>query len=564
MSDVEHIGIEVNFLTDRYVATSSNDRRKDEWPPHPARLFSALVDAWADADEPSPRERLVLEWLEAQRSPMIAASSATHRQAVSHFVPVNDAAILSRARQVKKAGAVCALEDRLTQELTSSAGEITRVVSQIRKKLCRQREVEVLVSKTGNTNPSAALQMLPEQRKKQERFFPSVTPDTPRVTYLWSCAVPAGVRHDLDGLLQRVTRLGHSSSLVSCRVSESNPEATYLPGNGSGESLRWVRKGQLAELERRFSRHGGFKPRALPYTEVRYAVAKIATQNVLAVKPSTAGEWLIFECEHQSRFLPSTRTVALTTAMRTAILRHAPDPVPETLSGYGLDGSPTNMPHVAFLALPYVGTEHADGRLLGIALAVPDSVGDADRRALYRAVGTWEMSASGESSHLELPLANTDVSVLVSRLRGPASLNSLQQHVWNTSTRYWISATPIALPRHPGRLSGNAGAARTKAWKSAESALTQACAHVGLPEPEISILSLSPMLRGSRHIRDFPAFSQRGGNDRSTRRQLVHAALSFEKPLSGPLVLGTGRFLGLGLMRPLMDPPDVRGGNPHA
>jgi len=35
------------------------------------------------------------------------------------------------------------------------------------------------------------------------------------------------------------------------------------------------------------------------------------------------------------------------------------------------------------------------------------------------------------------------------------------------------------------------------------------------------------------------------------RRQLLHASVVFEHPVAGPLVLGAGRFLGLGLMRPV-------------
>ena len=35
--------IRVECLTGRYVATAYDDRSRAEWPPHPARLFSALV-----------------------------------------------------------------------------------------------------------------------------------------------------------------------------------------------------------------------------------------------------------------------------------------------------------------------------------------------------------------------------------------------------------------------------------------------------------------------------------------------------------------------------------------
>ena len=96
MSSGEHIGIEVNFLTGRFVATCHNDRRQPEWPPHPARLFSALVAAWADTEAPDVAERAALEWLESQAPPGIAASEAVPRKVVSHFVPVNDAFVISR------------------------------------------------------------------------------------------------------------------------------------------------------------------------------------------------------------------------------------------------------------------------------------------------------------------------------------------------------------------------------------------------------------------------------------------------------------------------------------
>ena len=84
----------MNFLTGRYVATAYNNRRAGEWPPHPARLFSAMVDAWADRDERELQESRILEWLEEQGPPAIAAGEAEHRRVVSHFVPVNDATIV--------------------------------------------------------------------------------------------------------------------------------------------------------------------------------------------------------------------------------------------------------------------------------------------------------------------------------------------------------------------------------------------------------------------------------------------------------------------------------------
>jgi len=116
MSSAAQFGIEVNFLTGRFVATFHNDRRDCEWPPHPARLYSALVAAWADADEPDQTEREALEWLEAQSPPAIAASEAVPRRVVAHFVPVNDAFAVGRSWHERKATIVYDLIEQVHSE----------------------------------------------------------------------------------------------------------------------------------------------------------------------------------------------------------------------------------------------------------------------------------------------------------------------------------------------------------------------------------------------------------------------------------------------------------------
>ena len=549
MSSAERFGIEVNFLTGRFVATYHNDRRRSEWPPHPARLFSALVAAWADSDERDRLERAALEWLESQAPPAIAASEAVPRKVVSHFVPVNDASIVSRTWYERRAKNASDLSTELHTELTATGGKATRKATQIERRLTKAREVETQVVRTGNTNPSSAVAMLPDWRSKQERFYPSVTLDDARVSFLWDAPAPNSVTQALDRLLQRVTRLGHSSSFVSCRVIVDFPDATFETGDG-GKSMRAVRRGQLAELERQFARHRSCKPRALPYTDVRYRAVVKATQQPqgLEERPNTAGQWMVFEFMHGSRFLPMTRTVDLASAMRAAVFHYAEDPIPEELSGHLTNGTPTAVPHVAFLTLPYVGSERADGRILGMAVSVPDSVGDVARGALYRAIGSWEKKAEGRP--LELMLRSQGV-VHLSRLRRPADMVTLRSGIWCGASCRWISATPIALPRHPGRLAGGTAAARARAWAQAMSALASSVKHVGLPRPAFVQVSLSPFLVGARPATRFPAFSQNGRAGTPVRRQLVHASITFEHPVVGPLILGAGRFLGLGLMRPV-------------
>ena len=550
MASPKTFAIEVNFLTGRYFAAYYNDRQRGEWPPHPARLFSALVAVWAE-DGSDPGERAALEWLEAQGAPEIAASGATHRKVVSHFVPVNDAAIVSRSVQKSRARTIAKLEEQLEDEPVSADGEVTRKISRLQDKLAKEwRNVEAQASHLGKTNPSSAVRMLPEHRGKQERTFPSVIPDDTQVTYIWAGGSPQTVGDTLDNLLRRVTRLGHSSSLVSCRVTTEPPAPTHRPG-GSGESIRTVTRGQLVELERGYERHRGENPRSLPYSSIRYTT-DVDAEQPSAAEPNTAGEWVVFEFAHSSRFFPSTRAVELAAVMRAAILHYAEEPIPEEVSGHRSDGTPVSGPHVAFLPLPYVGFEHADGRVLGMAISVPKSLSDAARGSLFKAIGWWERAVSTDPYSLKLTLGREGI-IHMSRLRGRADMVSLRPGIWCRPSRRWVTATPIALPRHPGRLVGGTAAAQAKAWKQAEVTVAAACSHVGLQGGVSVEVALRPYIVGARPARHFPAFSQKGRDGTPVRRQLVHASLTFDKPVAGPLMLGAGRFMGLGLMRPMRE-----------
>ena len=445
MSSNGKFGIEVNFLTGRYVATHHNDRRQTEWPPHPARLFSAFVAAWAE-DGSDPAERAALEWIESQEPPAITASEAVPRTIVAHYVPVNDAAIVSRSWYERRAKAIYALEDQLCEEMALSKGEVTKKVARIQDKLATQRKVESHINAAGTTRIASAVEMLPEKRGRQERFFPSVAPDDTRVTYLWDAAAPEGVGEVLDRLLQRVTRFGHSSSLVSCRVTPEPPAPSYVPGN-AGRSLRTVRRGQLAEIERQYTRHKGFKPRSLPYRDVRYSALTDASHQETPEEPNTAGEWIVFEFAHGSRAFPSTRTVQLATAMRAAVLSFAEDPIPEEVSGHKREGSPMDAPHTAFLPLPHVGSEYADGRLLGMALSMPKSLDAAARRAVYRAIGTWEKAALPHPYPLRLTL-------------GSLGVVQMERPAWGCRPGR-LAAQRLGLPRAPVGLSDTRCAAQT-------------------------------------------------------------------------------------------------------
>ncbi len=546
------LSIEVNFLTGRYVATAHYDRAWSEWPPHPARLFSAMVATWADSDQPDPAERAALEWLEKQAAPSIHAPDAAPRSSATHFVPVNDAGVVSPASYKKRADKI----DELFVQIREARAEgAARRLRSLETQLRKQRDVSAMVSSVGKTKVNSAVNLMPpgwvtvagHVRTGQALEYPSVTPTEPRVTYTWKVAPDDDTTNAIDGLCARLTRLGHSSSLVSCRVTPDHPAPNHIPGDGAAV-LRSIRSGQLAALEREYRKHRASKPRTLPFTSIRYRKAGPEEAEEAALKPDTSGEWLVLAFLPGSRKFPSTMAAEVAKALRDAVFHYAADPMPEGLSGHRREGRPSTAPHAAFLPLPWVEHEHADGRLMGAAVSMPDSLDAESRRAVLRAIGVWEAT----QKPLILTLGRRGV-IKMERIVGPSPLVTLRPGIWSRRSHRWTSAVPIALPAHPGAMGTGTPAARSKAWARAEQAVADSCRHIGLPEPADVVVSLAPLITGARPAASFPAFRQGGRQGRPIARRLVHASVFFDRPVAGPVMLGAGRYLGLGLMRPIRD-----------
>lgn len=60
---------------------------------------------------------------------------------------------------------------------------------------------------------------------------------------------------------------------------------------------------------------------------------------------------------------------------------------------------------------------------------------------------------------------------------------------------------------------------------------------------------MQPLLPGAARLRqiDLP--------EKAQKRPFRHVAVTFERPVSGPLLLGAGRYLGVGLLAPVAEEP---------
>lgn len=485
--------IGVEFLLGRCMATSPNTRDQAEWPPHPDRLFMALVAAHHSGDT-EPHEREALLWLESQKPPTIHCTPAAQRTVTVHYVPVNDTT-LPRVKDPKKV----------------SASVI-----------------------------DSALQVLPENRSRQARTFPVTVPEKTTLYYQWLADAAPELHRGLESLCSKVTSLGHSASLVWAWVGDPVTEGRVaLSPAKKGRRLRVSHEGRLASLEESYSI--GRRPSKGMWCN--YDLAPEVQKN----PPGTVFDpaFLVFEIVDRKRF-GLRSTALLTDALRKTLMSRCPEPLPSWLSGHEPDGSPLQGDHAGFIPLPHVGRIHADGKLLGLAVVMPYLL--RDPRNLDALFNLFD--ENGELREFELKLGQAGTVQLSLHHSGmmPTSLNP---RTWSRPSKVWGTVTPIILDRHlktklpRGQDPQAAAEAQRRRDEEMEQIIRAACVRVGLPEPRVELLPVS-IFEGSPSVWEFPNLVLA----RQGRRKMTHARLEFPREVSGPVLLGAGRYRGYGLCRP--------------
>lgn len=556
------LAIEVELLTGRYAATQYNDRSRAEWPPHPARFFSALVAALHDREPVDERERDALRWLENQPAPQLDVDLGVNqvsgrREVHSVFVPVNDVTLVGDP----EAGVRKAREKLAELDGSEQTGECRTQVTQALLKAVEKEKKQLATflesqhdapTKPTREDLTRSTALLPDRRNRQARTFPVVLPERSSFAFLWPEAEPADHLGALRRLCDRVTRLGHSSSLVRCLIVERAIEATLVPRKTGEHMLRVVGPGQLERLEEAYQRHRATDARVLPALPHRYG--KPGRNDLLPPRSVFTDEWIILERIDGARPLAS-RGIDLAVALRRALIEiHGVDNLPEVLSGHDAKGERASQPHLAFVPLPWVGHEHADGSVQGLALIAPRACAPGERETLNRLLAKWESERGDRQEDYAIMLGTPSdlgrpFQIRLRRVEVPtkATLNPTR---WCKASRRFVTATPIALDRHPGNLRSNADRTAHRAAAEAASCVKDACERIGLPRPSDVCISHAPLLSGAQHVRQFTPWPPQPGR---TRRARVHAEIVFAEGVCGPILLGAGRYFGLGLCLPVID-----------
>lgn len=487
--------IAVRFQEGRYHGQDDGFYGPDGWPPSPGRLFQALVAGAARGARLSEKDELALKWLEGLAPPKIAAPAVRRGRSVRLFVPNND--------------------------LDSVGGDPARVS-------------EIRVGK-----------------QWRPCFFDPCDP----VLYLWDFESGSSEATRICAIATRMYQLGRGIDMAwatgqmldqneADAVLESHPGLIRRPG-GTGETAT-PGPGTLDSLVNRYQG----KRRRLTTVGKGRKSRQWFTQPPKASFRRTGYDASPRRLHFELRGLaggfapcPLASAASLITCLRDAATERLQESLPEKSALFerliiGRGAGPADLAQrIRLLPIPSIGALHADPSIRRIMVEIPPDcpirLGDlkwafTGRRPYNPRTGeVWPGS-----------LISTDDSQMANRF---ARMSQVFQ-----------SITPIALSTAQRRRIGTDGEKtaeeRSQEERRAIGAVVQALRHISLHTrpSEINVQREPYQRRGVRS----ELFAD---GSRFSKHELWHVQLRFREPVLGPLVIGDGRFCGLGLMAPHKD-----------
>lgn len=499
--------ISVRFYDGRYHGSG-------EWPPSPWRLFQALVASAARGESLPDRATEALRWLEGLGPPTVCAPSAYAGRSFKTFVPNND--------------------------LDAVGGDPARVG-------------EIRTAKT-----------------VQPRIFDPAA----SLFYLWAFAQAAdSERHarKICEVADQLYQLGRGVDMAwargeICDEGEADERLcqhvglVYRPAKGgSGAVLQCPHFGSLASLTTRFAA-------AREQFKIVRRGSKAGLLFSQAPKPSfslvpydSPSVFLLFDIRKADSGAfaaePVERIIALTEEIRksaAARLRRSgwrrddsrrEDYIEKVFTGR--DSTEADKARrIRITPLPSIGHAHTERSIRRVLVAVPPDcpIATADIAWAFSGAPVKHDQETGEILH---ELALTADRTMLSHY---GVEDAPPMRLWRTIT---AAALPERVARRrtdPRRTRGAAkgGAERLREHAAAEMAARQALRHAGVDTPVEAVrVQREPFEAPGRRAEAFES------KPRFAKERLWHVEIALSRPRCGPLLLGDGRYLGLGLMAPV-------------
>lgn len=473
-----------------------------EWPPSPARVFQALLAGAARGKELGDDVAAALTWLEGLDAPRIGAPRARLGAEGALWVPNND--------------------------LDAKDGDPAKV----------------------------------SELRVPKRFQPRIVEGKEPLLYLWPFDDGAEHAVVLVGVAEQLYQLGRGIDLAWARAEPLDdasadellaryPGVVHEPaGPGDKTGSQCPMPGSLASLRRRFqasrlreTREG--KKRSEIFENAPKALFRSIQYGRRFVLESYD---LVHEHDVERPFpVPLAKVAALVAAVRDGAadrLRAAfpgqRDEIERILIGRkadGRDGGPRND-RVRIIPLPSIGHPDAD---LGVRRLVVSIPGGSSLPVEDLAWAFDGLSRSTpEIGNVEYVLARSVASTMLDR--------------YARAARRFRSVTPLVLPHEasrrriePSRRTAEAkgGQERAEEELRASRAVRAALRHAGITARAESIeVQREPFDRRGDRVEDFAE------GTRFAKERLWHVRLTLDRPVEGPIVVGDGRFFGLGVLAP--------------
>lgn len=482
-----------------------------DWPPSPARLFQALVAGAAHGGVVAEADRTALKWLEALAPPAIAAPAHRTGQGFVSFVPNNDLdAVGGDPRRVSEIRTAKAIKPRLF-DASSPFLYLWRFEEGAEKAEIVCRIAERLYQLGRGVDMAFAAGELLEDGDAEKRF----------AIY--------------DGAIYRPAKAG-VGKLFSC------------PVRGSLESL----ESRFAKTRKRFSMEGKGR-----------AAKQLFTQSPKPRFAPTAYESpparLLFDLrttDEKAEFAawPLAAVVALVELVRNAAAQKLSEAIgahaaaiERIFIGRNATDADKNQ-RLRILPLPSIGHRHASRAIRRILVEIPPDcpVAPDDIDWAFSGLEPHD-AATGELAGWALVPAE-DRCML-----GHYGVEGGRRNAF----RLWRTVAPAALPERtarrridPKRMQAEAKGAAERAGEEARAAtaVLHALRHaqVTTPVESVRVQRESFEAKGARAEAFAPGA-------RFAKERLWHVEIRFVAPRRGPLVIGDGRYLGLGLMAPVRD-----------
>lgn len=484
-----HLCISVTFLDPFFHG--KGDGNRPEWPPSPMRLFQAVLFGsrvgWRKQrwSRDEPCDlRSAFLWLERQPPPEIIAPEARIVSAYTLFVPNNDS-------------------DKEFNHQKRLTGKITR--------------------------PHRLLVQDDEEEGVQTLHYIWQIPDE---TWTEACKYTELLSRESQHLIALGWGIdqvvGYGRVITSAEISQLPGERWQpWPGHISGRNgLRVPVEGSLEDLDAVYESFCTRIDRDIynpPQPFRKFDLVRYVRTIKVPDRPYAAfdlDDGTKFRQVNANRVAAMLRSLVCSEENRKDFQEQFPkDDTAVYLAGH-INEKKGTPPRFSYLPLPTIGHPHADGMIRRLLIAEPYG-GDGQR-------AEWAQIHLGS----QILYDNTrEERGRILELRDKISKNMVRRYVGQA--QIWTTVTPIILPGYDdGKL------------VKAEKLFFQAINQVGLSIDGIAEMAMRkiPFWAGSEHahhyyqakyLKHFPAW---------------HVQLTFRESVSGPLAVGAGRHVGLGLM----------------